>query len=50
MELTYSKLSVLKEYNDPYDHVIISQAITERIVLISSDQKFKYYSNSTLTD
>ena len=46
--LTYSKLSILNEHNDPYDHVIISQAITERIVLISSDQKFKYYSNQKL--
>jgi PIN domain nuclease of toxin-antitoxin system len=42
--ITYSKLSTLNEHNDPYDHVIISQAITERIVLISSDQKFKHYS------
>ena len=46
--VTYSKLSVLNEHNDPYDHVIISQAITEKITLISSDQKFKHYSNQKL--
>ena len=42
--VTYSGLSTPKAHNDPYDHVIISQAITEKITLISSDQKFKYYS------
>ena len=31
------------EHNDPVDHIIISQAITERITLISSDQKFEDY-------
>ena len=41
--VTYSKLSISNEHNDPVDHVIISQAITERITLISSDQKFEYY-------
>ena len=41
--ITYSNLSIMNEHNDPYDHVIISQAITERITLISSDGKFEDY-------
>ena len=41
--VTYSKLSILNEHNDPVDHIIISQAITEKITLISSDNKFEYY-------
>jgi PIN domain nuclease of toxin-antitoxin system len=41
--VTYSKLSTLESHNDPNDHVIISQAITEKITLISSDQKFEGY-------
>jgi PIN domain nuclease of toxin-antitoxin system len=40
---TYSKLSTTESHNDPNDHVIISQAITEKITLISSDQKFEGY-------
>jgi PIN domain nuclease of toxin-antitoxin system len=45
---TYSGLSIVSDHNDPYDHVIISQAITEKITLISSDQKFEYYTNQKL--
>lgn len=42
---TYARLEVNKNENhkDPSDHVIISQAITEKIPLISSDNKFKFY-------
>ena len=46
--VTYSKLSLLNGHNDPYDHVIISQAITEKITLVSSDQKFIHYSSQKL--
>lgn len=46
--VTYSKLSLLNDHNDPYDHVIISQAITEKMTLVSSDQKFIHYSNQKL--
>ncbi|MCL1932801.1 MAG: type II toxin-antitoxin system VapC family toxin [Candidatus Azobacteroides sp.] len=45
---TYSRLSISKSHNDPVDHIIISQAITERITLISSDQKFEHYTNQKL--
>jgi len=46
--ITYSKLSLLNGHNDPYDHVIISQAITEKFTLVSSDQKFIHYSSQKL--
>lgn len=41
-------LDIAEEHNDPTDHVIISQAITEKIPLISSDQKFKKYEKQGL--
>ena len=42
---TYAQLeiNVGENHKDPSDHVIISQAITEKIPLISSDNKFKFY-------
>ncbi len=30
-------------HNDPCDHLIISQALTERLPLISSDRRFLFY-------
>jgi PIN domain nuclease of toxin-antitoxin system len=46
--LTYSKLSTPESHNDPNDHIIISQAITDKIALISSDGKFEHYTNQKL--
>ena len=42
---TYSKLSInhIDDHKDPSDHVIISHAITNKLPLISSDQRFPYY-------
>lgn len=31
------------DHHDPFDHIIISQAITCRLPLISADEKFPYY-------
>lgn len=45
---TLSKLEVIDGHNDPFDHAIISQAITDRYTLISSDSKFKHYKNQSL--
>lgn len=42
---TYANLPVLQEHNDPIDRIIIAQAITEKLTLISSDRKFKAYKN-----
>ena len=42
---TYANLILNESLNhyDPSDHIIISQAITEKIPLISSDLKFPFY-------
>ncbi|GHV56351.1 hypothetical protein FACS1894182_02730 [Bacteroidia bacterium] len=45
---TYARLLTLESHNDPNDHVIIYQAITERITLISTDQKFEKYTRQKL--
>lgn len=41
--LTMSDLELAPWHKDPSDHLIISQAITERIPLISSDLSFPFY-------
>ena len=48
--VTYSKLRINEEeeHYDPSDHVIISQALTEHLPLITSDHKFLYYRNQGL--
>jgi len=48
--LTYAALEINKvqDHNDPSDHIIISQAITEKMPLISSDQKFQFYTKQKL--
>ena len=40
---TFAKLDLVKEHNDPSDRLIISQALTEKMPLISSDTKFPKY-------
>ncbi|MBO5592638.1 MAG: PIN domain-containing protein [Prevotella sp.] len=46
----YSRLILNEamEHHDPSDHVIISQAITEHLTLLSSDQKFPFYRDQGL--
>ena len=44
----FSELTLADGHNDPSDHVIISQAITEKLPLISSDLKFPKYENQGL--
>jgi len=46
--LTLSKLQVADNHNDPLDHAIISHAITEKLILVSSDTKFKHYTPQKL--
>lgn len=43
--LTYSRLQLneAQGHKDPSDHIIIAQAITEHIPLISSDTRFPFY-------
>ena len=47
---TYSRLVLneAQDHRDPSDHVIISHAITERLTLLSSDNKFPFYHNQGL--
>ncbi|MBQ6746774.1 MAG: type II toxin-antitoxin system VapC family toxin [Bacteroidaceae bacterium] len=37
------KSDVAKGHKDPSDHVIISHAITEQMILVSSDTRFPHY-------
>ena len=32
-----------QEHKDPYDHIIIAQAMSHRMTLVSSDTKFPFY-------
>ena len=40
---TFAKLALVEGHNDPSDRLIISQALTEKVLLISSDTKFPKY-------
>ncbi|MDR0691594.1 MAG: type II toxin-antitoxin system VapC family toxin [Prevotellaceae bacterium] len=46
--LTFANLEPVKGHNDPFDRMIIAQAITEKMPLISSDRKMQYYKNQKL--
>lgn len=48
--ITYARLTIneVQAHRDPSDHLIISQAITERMPLISSDRKFHFYTEQDL--
>ena len=41
-------LNLAEEHRDPSDHVIIAHAITNRMPLVSSDRKFKFYEDQGL--
>ncbi|GHT39199.1 hypothetical protein AGMMS49965_04580 [Bacteroidia bacterium] len=41
--VAFSNLDRVENHNDPSDRLIISQAICEKIPLISSDNKFRHY-------
>ena len=47
---TYARLQIneAQEHYDPSDHLIISHAITNRMPLISNDEKFPFYQNQGL--
>lgn len=44
----YSKLTIPEKHRDMNDHAIISQAMSDKIALISSDSEFKFYTNQGL--
>ena len=39
----YANLPLWKEHSDPNDRLIIAQAMSDKICLVSSDLKFKHY-------
>ena len=41
-------LKIARGHNDPFDHSIISHAITEKMILVSSDKKFEAYRKQNL--
>jgi len=45
---TLAKLNIAIGHNDPFDHSIISHAITEKLTLVSSDKKFENYTKQKL--
>jgi len=40
---TLARLDILPDHKDPTDHQIIAHAITERLLIVSSDGKFAAY-------
>jgi PIN domain nuclease of toxin-antitoxin system len=46
--VTLAGLDRVENHNDPSDRLIIAQAITENIPLISSDRKFEHYRKQQL--
>ena len=46
--MVYASLGLTKDHKDPNDHMIISQSISDKIPIISSDRKFKLYENQGL--
>jgi PIN domain nuclease of toxin-antitoxin system len=46
--LTLASLNRIENHNDPNDRLIIAQAITEKLPLISSDRKFEHYRKQKL--
>ena len=45
---TLAQLKIADAHNDPFDHSIISHAITDKLILVSSDKKFKDYTKQNL--
>jgi len=46
--LTLGKLVPIPDHKDPVDHAIMAHAITNKVTLISSDEKMRFYGNQGL--
>lgn len=46
--MAYAEFTPAADHKDPNDHMIIAQAISDKIPLISSDKKFKLYEKQGL--
>ncbi|GHT38394.1 hypothetical protein AGMMS49965_01630 [Bacteroidia bacterium] len=45
----YAEIDIVKGHKDPNDHIIIAQAISGKIPLISSDHQFPFYAEQGLS-
>lgn len=45
---TYASLPIVRDHRDPFDRLIISQAISDKATLVSSDLKFEWYGKTGL--
>lgn len=41
----YSQIPLLEIHKDPFDRLILSVALTEKLIIISADDKFKLYTS-----
>ena len=39
----YASMPIVREHRDPFDRLIIAQAISDKATLVSSDLKFQWY-------
>ena len=39
----YAALPIVRDHRDPFDRIIIAQAISDKATLVSSDLKFQWY-------
>jgi len=46
--MTYASMTFASNHKDPNDHMIIAQAISDKIPLISSDTEFQFYEEQKL--
>jgi PIN domain nuclease of toxin-antitoxin system len=46
--IEHRRLIPHNDHRDPFDHIIISQAISDKLTLISADRKFPYYCSQGL--
>lgn len=46
--LALSKLKISDGHNDPFDHSVMAQAISEKLTLVSSDRRFAEYTKEKL--
>lgn len=48
LELVNLKTNKMNNHNDPFDKILLAQAISENMIFITHDKKFKYYSNKNI--
>ena len=46
--LELNNITSISEHNDPFDKILLAQAISENMLFITHDNKFKFYSNPNI--